>query len=137
MRLEQQRQVRLKYLIMLCYRESMRRWAWAGVGTLLALALATASHAQQLPRQLPPNGKLGELVHEQAQPFPLLQINNKTLRLAPGGRIYDQFNRAILHNYLPRQAVPVLYTQDSQGFVSQLYLLRPDELQRLERAAAR
>ncbi len=114
----------------------MRRWAWAGVGALLALAIAASSHAQQLPRQLPPNGKLGELVHEQPQPFPLLQINRKTLRLAPGGRIYDQYNRAILHNYLPQQAY-VLYTQDPQGFVAQLYLLRPDELQRLERAAAR
>ncbi|MBI2509387.1 MAG: hypothetical protein HYV99_05305 [Betaproteobacteria bacterium] len=115
----------------------MRRWVGAGVGALLAVAVATAGHAQQLPRKLPPNGKLGVLAHEQPQPFPLLLINNKTLRLAPGGRIYDRFNRSILHNYLPRQAAYVLYTQDPQGFVSQLYLLRPDEFERLERAAAR
>ena len=113
----------------------MRRWAWAGVGALLALAVVASSHAQQLPRKLPPNGQLGQLVHEQPQPFPILLISKKAMRLAPGGRIYDQQNRAILHNYLPQQAT-VLYTLDPQGLVSQLYLLRPDELERIERAAA-
>ena len=109
----------------------MRRWAWAGV---LALAMAGASHAQ-LPRALPGNGQLGTLVGQQ-HPFPLLQINNQILRLAPGGRIYDQHNRMILHNYLPEQAY-VLFVQDLRGEVAHLYILRPEELELLRRAPAR
>jgi len=106
----------------------MWRWAWAGV---LALAIVTASHAQ-LPRPLPANGKLGELVGRQ-QPYPLLQINNTILRLAPGGLIYDQHNRTILHNYLPEQAY-VLFVQDRNGDVARIFILRPEELEQLQRA---
>ena len=106
----------------------MRRWAWT---LALAVAFAAPSHAQ-MPRQLPANGKLGELVG-QNQPFPLLQINDKVVRLAPGGRIYDQNNRTILHTFLPERA-PVLFVEDMNGDVSRLYVLRPDELEQIQRA---
>jgi hypothetical protein len=96
----------------------------------LAAAFATASHAQ-LPRQLPGNGKLGELVSP--QPFPLVQINNKVLRLAPGGRIINQQNLTIVHNDLPPQAY-VYYVEDMNGDVSRIYLLRPEELESLQRS---
>ena len=103
----------------------MRRWIWT-------LALATTwiatSHAQ-LPRTLPADGKLGELIGQQ-QPFPLLQINNQIVRLAPGGRIYDQHNRTIVHTSLPERAT-VLFVQDMNGDISRLYILRPEELQQL------
>jgi len=99
---------------------------------MLALATAwiAASHAQ-LSRALPANGKLGELVGQQ-QPFPLLQINNIVVRLAPGGRIYDQDNRVILHTALPLRAT-VLFAEDMNGDVSLVYILRPEELDRLLR----
>jgi hypothetical protein len=98
----------------------------------LAIALvATTSHAQ-MTRQLPANGKLGELDGQQ-QPYPLLQIGSKTLRLAPGGRIIDQENRTVLHSYLPQKA-DVLFVEDMNGDISRLYLLRPDELEQLKRA---
>jgi len=97
----------------------------------LAAVIATASHAQ-MPRQLPANSKLGELIGQQ-QPFPLLQINNKILRLAPGGRITDEQNRTIVHGSLPQQAF-VLYVEDMNGDISRIYLLRPDELERIKRA---
>lgn len=95
---------------------------------------AGAGHAQ-LARALPANGKLGELVGQQ-HPFPVVQINNKLLRLAPGGRIYDQSNRTIVHGSLPEQA-SVLFVVDMYGDVSRIYLLRPEELAQLERAAVR
>ena len=98
----------------------------------LAFALAATGYAQ-LQRQFPANGKLGELTGQQ-QPFPLLQIGDKVLRLAPGGRIIDENNRTILHVYLPKQA-HVLYVEDMNGDVSRVYLLRPDELEQLQRAA--
>ena len=106
----------------------MRRGIWT---LALAFAWVATAHAQ-LPRQLPADGKLGELVGQQ-QPFPLLQINNQILRLAPGGRIYDQHNRTILHTLLPARAT-VLFVQDMNGDISRLYILRPEELEQLQRA---
>ncbi|MBI2295109.1 MAG: hypothetical protein HYU76_03485 [Betaproteobacteria bacterium] len=98
------------------------------------MAIATASYAQ-VQRPLPVNGKLGELVGQQ-HPFPLLQINNQVLRLAPGGRIYDQNNRTILHAFLPELA-HVLFVQDVNGDIARLYILLPEEWAQLERAAGR
>jgi hypothetical protein len=106
----------------------MRRWIWT---LALATAWVATGHAQ-LSRQLPADGKLGELVGQQ-QPFPLLQINNQLVRLAPGGRIYDQHNRAILHTFLPERAT-VLFVQDMNGDISHVYILRPEELEQLQRA---
>ena len=111
----------------------MRRSAWAGL-LALALALAASSHAQ-LQRQLPANGKLGQLIGQQ-HPFPLVQINNQVLRLAPGGRIYDVHNRTILHGFLPEHA-HVLFVQDISGDVALIYLLRPEELLLLQNAGNR
>ena len=109
----------------------MRRRIWAAA---LGLLIASASFAQ-VARLLPSDGKLGELVGQQ-HPFPLLEINSKVVRLAPGGVIYDQHNRAILHNQLPPSS-PVLYVADSKGEIMRLYLLRPDEVARLERTFKR
>lgn len=109
----------------------MRKGLWAG---LLALLIAAAGHAQ-LVRQFPADGKLGEVVGGQ-HPFPMLQINNKVVRLAPGGLIYDTQNRTILHGQLPN-ASPVLYLEDPKGEIARVYLLRPDELERLERTLKR
>ncbi len=109
----------------------MRKGLWAG---LLALLIASASYAQ-LPRLLPTDGKLGELAGRR-HPFPLLEINNKVVRLAPGGLLYDRQNRTILHNQLPDYS-PVLFVDDSRGDIARLYLLRPDELERLERTLKR
>jgi hypothetical protein len=91
----------------------------------LALALATFVHAQ-IPRQFPPDAKLAELIG-QKQPYPLLELDEKVLRLAPGGRVFDEHNRVVLHSYLPKHA-HVLYVLDMNGDVSRVYILRPDEL---------
>jgi hypothetical protein len=88
-------------------------------------------HAQ-ITRQLPASGTLGQLVGQQ-HPFPLVQINDQVVRLAPGGRIYDQHNRTILHTFLPERAT-VLFVQDMNGELSRVYILRPEELEQLQRA---
>ena len=105
----------------------MLRWLWAG---LLAVGIATTSYAQ-VARLLPANGKLGELVGQQ-HPFPLLELNKKVVRLAAGALIYDRENRTILHNQVPPYS-KVLYVQDAAGQIMRIYILRPDELARLER----
>lgn len=102
-------------------------------GLALSFALAAPGHAQ-LQRLLPANGKLGELSGQQHS-YPLVQINRKVLRLAPGALIYDQNNRTILHGYLPDYAV-VLYVLDLRGEVSRIIILTPEELARLEQTQA-
>ena len=106
----------------------MQRWIWT---LALAAAWVATGHAQ-LSRQLPADGKLGELAGQQ-QPFPLLQIDNRVVRLAPGGLIFDQHNRTILYTFLPERAT-VLFVQDMNGDISRVYILRPEELELLQRA---
>ena len=95
-----------------------------------ALAFAAASQAQ-LQRFLPADGRYGELSGQRQQPLPLVQIDQKILRLAPGGRIFDQHNRMIVHGVLPDSA-PVLYVQDMNGDISRLYILLPAEVERVK-----
>ena len=109
----------------------MGRWV---VALALALVFVTAGHAQAL-RQLPANGKLGELAGGQ-QPFPLLRISNEVLRLAPGGLIFDENNRTIVHGLLPERAT-VLYVQGTGGEVTRIYILRPEELEFVKRTRPR
>jgi hypothetical protein len=104
-----------------------RAWVLAA-----ALAFAAASQAQ-LQRFLPPEGQYGELNGQQQQPLPLVQIDKKILRLAPGGRIYDQHNRTIVHGSLP-DAASILYVQDMNGDIARLWILLPGEIERVKPA---
>jgi hypothetical protein len=105
----------------------MGRGAW-----VLAAALAFAQAAPaQLQRFLPSQGQLGEMSGQQQLPYPLLQIDQKVLRLAPGGRIYDQHNRTIVHGALP-DAAPVLFIPDMHGDIARLYILLPEEVERVK-----
>jgi len=111
----------------LCYRDLMRSGAWV---LTAALAFAQASPAQ-LQRFLPSEGQLGELSGQEQQPYPLLQIDNKVVRLAPGGRVYDQHNRIIVHGALP-DAASVLFVPDMRGDIARLYILLPAEVERVK-----
>ena len=93
-------------------------------------AVVTAAHAQTF-RQLPANGQLGQLSGGQQQPYPLVTINDQLARLAPGGRIYDQNNRLIVHGSLPPTAA-IVFVQDMNGDVSRIYILRADELAQIQ-----
>jgi hypothetical protein len=108
----------------------MRHWLWLGA---VAAAIAAASHAQ-VQRQLPAAGKIG--LTGSPHPFPLVQIDDRVLRLAPGGLIFDQDNRTILHQSLP-PAAHVLYLQDANGNIARIVVLRPEELAALQRADVR
>jgi hypothetical protein len=120
----------LKYLNTLCYRGLMRTFIAAFT---LAFMLTAPSFAQ-VQRLLPTNGKLGHLVAQQQ--MPLIEIDRKVLRLAPGGVIVDQNNRFIVHGALPASA-DVLYVLDGRGDISRIILLTPAELARLEQARKR
>ena len=121
----------LKLLIALCYRDRMAQWLAAAV---LAFAFATAVPAQPI-RMLPAGGKVGELAGGK-QAFPLVQIGGEVMRLSAGAVIFDQNNRTIVHAALPENGT-VLYVQDAAGAISRIYLLRPDELERIRRRQER
>ena len=97
---------------------------------------ATAEVGAQLIqlRPLPANGERGRLSEPQA--MPLVKIGSRVLRLAPGGVIYDQQNRFILHGNLPAGAY-VLFTRDSNHDIQRLYVLSDDERTRLDQAGRR
>ena len=122
----------LKLSVALCYRERMGRWWVAAL--VLAFAFAVPVHAQA-PGRLLPAGKLGELSGGK-HTFPLVQIGNEVLRLSPGALVYDQNNRTIVQGNLPDSA-SILYVQEPGGDVSRIYILRPEELERLRREAKR
>ena len=66
----------------------------------------------------------------------MVQIGREVLRVAPGGVIYDQSNRAILHSTLPAEG-DVWYTTDANGEVQRLYILTPAEQAMLDRSPRR
>jgi len=96
------------------------------VGTTLLLPQPV--EAQQI-RFLPANGKRGTTGAN--QPLPMVTINRETLKLAPGGLIFDTNNRTILHGSLPAGA-DIWYQLNSSGEVQRIYILRPDEQTRLD-----
>ena len=93
-----------------------------------SLLLPQFAEAQQV-RFLPANGKRGTTGAN--QPLPLLTIDRETLRLAPGGLIFDSNNRTILHGSLPAGA-DIWYQLNFGGEVQRIYILRPDEQTRLD-----
>ena len=91
---------------------------------LLALCFIPAAAAiAQFVRFLPAGelGRTGEKL-----PLPEVTIDKRVLRLTPGGIIFDQNNRAILHQQLPAGA-EVLYTRDQAGNVQRIYILTDEE----------
>ena len=100
---------------------------------LLALLIFTAAAAAQgLPlRQLPPKGERARL--GDPQPLPLIAVGRKTLRLAPGGLVFDEHNRTVVQGNLPAQA-DVFYVQDANGDIRRMYILSEQERAALDRS---
>ncbi|HTD90796.1 MAG TPA: hypothetical protein VK663_09045 [Burkholderiales bacterium] len=86
------------------------------------------SHAQQI-RSLPANGKRG--VTGNSLMYPQVTIGKETLTLAPGGLIFDTFNRTVVHGSLPVGA-DVWYQVNNGGQIQRIYVLRPEERARLD-----
>ena len=100
-----------------------------------ALAASASLHAQLLQlRFLPEKGERGRLGENQA--LPMVKIGNRVMRLSPGGLIFDQNNRTILHGSLPPGA-DVLYTKDMNGDVQRIYILTDQERANLDAARRR
>ena len=92
---------------------------------LLAMFLFIApAHAE---RNFPKNVKPAEL---RGIEYPHVRIDDRTYRMAPGGVIYDTFNRMVLPNMAPKSGM-VMFKLDTQGQLLKLWILTPDELSRL------
>ncbi len=85
--------------------------------------MAGVAHAQV--RTLPANAKR-VIVGQQQYSLPYVDLGGNVVRLAPGGVIYDQNNRTIVHGALPPGA-DVVYTLDMNGDVARIYILTPLE----------
>ena len=100
-----------------------------------ALSVSGALDAQLLQlRFLPEKGERGRLGENHA--LPLVKIGSRVLRLAPGGLIFDQNNRTILHSHLPSGA-DVLYTKDMNGDIQRIYILTDQERAHLDQTRRR
>lgn len=93
---------------------------------LLTVMLLAAGSAHAQLRTVPANAKPAK-VGAQRLPLPYVDLGQKTpLKLAPGGVIFDENNRYILHEALPPGAA-VAYTLDMNGDVARIYILTPQE----------
>ena len=92
------------------------------LSVLASLLLAATSYAQL--RTIPANAKRATV--GQPQVLPNVELNGKMVRLAPGGVIYDQNNRTIVHSALPPGA-DVAITPAMNGDVARIYILTPVE----------
>jgi hypothetical protein len=90
---------------------------------LLSCLLSAASGFAQL-RNLPANAKRATV--GQPRTLPYVELGGKVIRLAPGGVIYDQNNRTIVHGALPAD-VDVAFTTDMNGDAARIYILTPQE----------
>ncbi len=96
----------------------------------LILVVLAGSAFGQLSRTLP--AKLLRGIVGEQQPLPMVTISGKSLKLAPGGVIFDENNRTIVHGAL-RPGAAVAYTVDMNGDVGRIYVLTPAEQQMLDR----
>ena len=92
---------------------------------LLAVLVITAGSANAQLRTLPTNAKRATIGQEQ-YPLPYINIGGTRLKLAPGGVIYDQNNRTIVHGALPPGA-DVAVVPDMNGDIGRIYILTPQE----------
>lgn len=101
----------------------MNRCRPALVATLL-LTAAAAAHAQAVQREFPAKALRGTMVVVQP---PLVSMDDRATRFAPGARILDSTNKLVMSSTLVNQELVVNYTLDQRGQVHQVWLLTEAE----------
>ncbi|MGE0096783.1 MAG: hypothetical protein AB7S86_00400 [Hydrogenophaga sp.] len=91
---------------------------------LFSLAPLSSAHAQAVQREFPPKALRGSMVVVQP---PLVAMDDKPTRFAPGARILDASNRLVRPAALVNQELTVNYTLDLRGQVHQVWLLSEAE----------
>lgn len=88
----------------------------------MVLAGAAPAGAQNL-RLIPADAKRGQFTPQQ---LPVVEIDGKSLRLAPGARILNERNATITPNLVPPKS-RVAYQLDGQGQVRTVWILSAAE----------
>jgi hypothetical protein len=94
---------------------------------LVAVIAATSMSPAFSARNFPEKAIRGEM---KSHNFPYVKTGDKTLRLAPGGRIFNQQNLIITPASLPSQTAQIMYTTDMNGDLSRVWLLTAEEAAR-------
>jgi hypothetical protein len=89
-----------------------------------AAACLCAPAAAQVQRAFPQSALRGAIVVGVA---PEIQLNGALARLAPGARIRDANNMAVVPGGLTGGRYLVNYTVDTSGLVKDVWILRPEE----------
>jgi hypothetical protein len=92
------------------------------VALVAAAAIAQAAHAQL--RSIPATAALGKMRHVADM---VVQIDDRSVRLAPGAQIRDAANRIVVPSSVPPGSL-VKYTLDRDGAVYRVWILSPREL---------
>jgi hypothetical protein len=90
--------------------------------TITALFLVIALLGCQSTTRLSDGSMIGTMTTQQ---LPLVQIDGREQRLAPGARIIGANNASITPNQVPANS-KVRYRVDSSGLVTHVWLLPPD-----------
>lgn len=90
--------------------------------TITALFLIIALLGCQSTNRLPDGSMVGTMTTQQ---LPLVRIDGKEQRLAPGARIIGANNASITPNQVPANS-KVRYRVDSSGLVTHVWVLPPD-----------
>jgi hypothetical protein len=99
----------------------MKRFA----ALILAIALAGSAAAQ--PRRLPPGGERGFIRYLEG---PMVSVDGKPIRLAPGAAIRGRDNLIIVPTALPPEGALAEYLLDRDGQIERVWLLTPAEAAR-------
>ena len=94
------------------------------VTALTVAACLCAPALAQVQRAFPQNALRGAIVIGVA---PEIQLNGAPARLAPGARIRDANNMAVVPSGLIGGRYLVNYTVDTSGLVKEVWILRPEE----------
>ncbi len=90
----------------------------------LGLLGAHAAHAQSVQREFPAKALRGAMVIKEP---PLLAMDDRLTRLAPGARILDTGNKLVRPASLVNQTLTVNYTVDLRGQIHQVWILSEAE----------
>jgi hypothetical protein len=93
-----------------------------------ALAPPEAAAQEAIRREAPKDVVLGKMTVNLP---PVILMDGKTDRLAPGSRIHDTRNMLVLSASLAGQTVPVVYRRDAAGLVYEVWMLTADEYKQL------
>ena len=121
----------------------MNRWQKAPIAHLSIAACALLASAAatfpveswaQMQRIFPQDVKRGMIKFSE---IPLeVKLNGTDERLAPGARVRGPMNTFVLNNQLAGQTFAINYTRDAAGLVRDIWLLTPEEAQKMPDGSA-